>query len=81
MDRFTEVSFLRGGVDAPDSDELVLCLAKASPSELGSAARALGQTEEMSGWSPSDGLEVLTDVQRVARRLRITAALFLYTSL
>ena len=82
MDRFTEVRSSEEEWTHQIPEELVIRLATASPSELSGAAERWVQTEEMSGWSASDGLEVLTDVQRVARRAQqLQQPLFLYTSL
>ena len=82
MDRFAEIRSSEEEWTYQIPDELVSILARATPSELNGATERWVQTEEMSGWSPSDGLEVLTDVQRVARRAQqLQKPLFLYTSL
>ena len=82
MKEFSEVRFLEEEWTHQIPEQFVSLLASATQSQITSAASAWVQTEEMSEWDGSDAADLLTDVQRLARRAQqLNRPLFSYLSL
>ncbi len=82
MDRFTDIRSSDEEWTNQIPDELVTLLAAATDLEIRDAAARWIQTDEMMGSNASEAIDLLADVQRVARRaVELRQPLFLYMSL
>jgi hypothetical protein len=82
MDRFTDIRSSDEEWTNQIPDELVTLLAGATDLEIRDAAARWIQTDEMMGSNASEAIDLLADVQRVARRaVELRQPLFLYLSL